>query len=135
MGWAVGYDTNWHRFVGYGVPAYCDHPGCMKEIDRGLSYVCGHDVYGGEFGCGLFFCGEHQGFGGTQLCERCTYHKEPFDPTPEHPTWLKHVLRDASWAKWRRENPNDVKRMRAALKAAAGSVVLAVDPSWSTPKQ
>ncbi len=41
MSWAVGFDETWQRDIGYGVPAYCDHPGCMAEIDRGLSYVCG----------------------------------------------------------------------------------------------
>jgi hypothetical protein len=73
MGWAIGYDTNWHRDVGYGVPAYCDHPDCQKIIDRGLSYVCGGDVYGGEHGCGLYFC-EHHLFSGDfgLTCERCT---------------------------------------------------------------
>ena len=59
MGWSVGYDSKWERDIGYGVPAICDHPGCNKEIDRGLGYVCGGEPYGGEHGCGLFFCGEH----------------------------------------------------------------------------
>jgi hypothetical protein len=54
MGWAVGYDENWKRYIGYGVPAYCDHPKCNKEIDRGLSYVCGGEPYGGNDGCGLY---------------------------------------------------------------------------------
>lgn len=40
MSWAVGYDTNWHRDIGYGVPAECDHPECTERIDRGLGYVC-----------------------------------------------------------------------------------------------
>ena len=37
MSWAVGFDSQWDRDIGYGVPAYCDHPGCGKEIDRGLA--------------------------------------------------------------------------------------------------
>ena len=41
MGWAVGFDNNWNRDIGYGVPAICDFPGCGEEIDRGLGYVCG----------------------------------------------------------------------------------------------
>src|SRR5690606_23075125 len=53
MGWAVGYDSNWNRDIGYGVPTTCDHPGCNEKIDRGLSYVCGDEPYGGEHGCGL----------------------------------------------------------------------------------
>ena len=28
MGWAIGYDSNWGRDIGYGVIAYCDHPDC-----------------------------------------------------------------------------------------------------------
>ena len=28
MGWSIGYDTNWKRDIGYGVPAKCDHPRC-----------------------------------------------------------------------------------------------------------
>lgn len=82
MGWAVGYDPNWQRDIGYGVPAVCDHPGCDKEIDRGLGFVCGGDVYGGEHGCGLFFCGEHSYYvrntdlpdgevWSPQLCKQC----------------------------------------------------------------
>lgn len=41
MGWSIGFDSNWNRDIGYGVPAFCDHPGCTAEIDRGLAYVCG----------------------------------------------------------------------------------------------
>jgi hypothetical protein len=119
MGWSIGYDSTWDRDIGYGVPAYCDHPGCGKEIDRGLAYVCGGEPYGGDFGCGLYFCAEHRGFGRHQLCERCTYHKEPFDPTPDHPTWLRHKLKDLSWARWRQENSTKVEQMRAALRASA----------------
>lgn len=35
MGWAVGYDSNWRRDIGYGVPALCDQPDCVEEIDSG----------------------------------------------------------------------------------------------------
>jgi hypothetical protein len=59
MGWAIGYDDNWDRDIGYGVPGECDAPGCHARIDRGLGYVCGGQPYGGEKGCGLFFCGKH----------------------------------------------------------------------------
>ena len=31
MSWAVGYDENWKRDVGYGVPSYCDHPDWIKH--------------------------------------------------------------------------------------------------------
>lgn len=61
MSWAVGYDAKWHRDIGYGVPATCDYPGCAAEIDRGLGYVCAGEPYGGEHGCGLYFCDAHGG--------------------------------------------------------------------------
>lgn len=104
MGWSIGYDEHWKRDIGYGVPAWCDHPDCNEVIDRGLSYVCGGDPYGGEFGCGLYFCPEHLYLGeGPQLCERCDNHDDviPFDAKPDHPTWLHHKATDPSWAEWR----------------------------------
>lgn len=118
MSWAVGYDENWKRHVGYGVPAYCDHPKCHAEIDRGLSYVCGVEPYGqrnGDWrdGCGLYFCEKH---GGGYYCPRCTAYKPPYKRIkPEHPTWMRHVLADESWAEWRAENPQEVSQMQAAL--------------------
>lgn len=30
MGWSVGYDDNWKRDIGYGVPALCDYPDCVQ---------------------------------------------------------------------------------------------------------
>lgn len=109
MGWAVGYDTNWGRWIGYGVPAICDYPGCGKSIDRGLGYVCGFgEPHGGDEGCGLFFCTEH---GGAMLCERCgdnpagTEGFNPFEKTADTREWIEHMLEDESWAQWRAENP------------------------------
>lgn len=114
MGWSIGYDSTWHRDIGYGVPATCDHPECRTKIDRGLSYVCGGDPYGGDNGCGLYFCPKHLCYAGPeseQVCERCAQWKEreqlpaPFDAKPDHPQWIRHKLRDRSWAEWRAENP------------------------------
>lgn len=102
MSWAVGFDSMWQRDIGYGVPAFCDHPDCDEEIDRGLGYVCGAEPYGGEKGCGLFFCGRHQ-FGWQQQCERCLAGKQPFMPKPDHPEWVRHKQTDPSWAAWRAE--------------------------------
>mgnify|MGYP003423113913 CR=1 FL=1 len=115
MGWSIGYDHNWDRDIGYGVPAYCDHPGCGAEIDRGLSYVCGGQPYGGDRGCGLYFCGKHlfPYFRLPQLCERCGPRKKtPFDPTPDHPVWIQHKLTDESWQEWRDENPDKVLELQ-----------------------
>jgi len=102
MGWSLGFDTNWNRDIGYGVPAFCDHPGCKKEIDRGLSYVCGAEPYGGVHGCGLFFCPEHQ-VGEHQTCQRCHEGQPAFSPSEDHPTWVNHKATDESWSKWREE--------------------------------
>ncbi len=105
MGWAVGFDTTWNRDIGYGVPAYCDHPDCSEVIDRGLSYVCGREPYGGSGGCGLYFCSRHQ-LNGWQRCERCAPCDEevrPFDAKPDHPDWVHHKATDPSWAEWRAE--------------------------------
>lgn len=118
MGYSVGYDENWKRFVGYGVPAYCDHPGCNEEIDRGFAYICGGDFYGGDRGCGLFFCGEHLIMHRRlpQLCERCSARKKPFSPKPEHPDWINHILTDDSWEKWRKENKEYVEKLHLEIK-------------------
>src|SRR5687767_8726286 len=103
MSWAIGFDSHWQRDIGYGVPAFCDHPKCDKEIDRGLSYVCGGEPYGGERGCGLYFCGEHLWNPG-QLCNRCWRRtRKPYTPKPEHPRWLHHKATHESWAAWRAE--------------------------------
>lgn len=134
MGWSIGYDGRFGRFIGYGVPAYCDHPDCNKKIDRGLSYVCANEEpYGGDHGCGLYFCEEHrqhfipvdpddEDSDGVYGCERCAaitdgQRAAPFDPKPEHSTWIRHVLTDDSWARWRAENPKKVAAFRAALEA------------------
>lgn len=123
MGWSVGYDPNWHRDIGYGVPAKCDHPECDEDIDRGLSYVCGDDVFGGDHGCGLFFCDAHLGWsyddeGNDRLdqngdcfpwrCDPCMEGMPPFTPKPDVPLWIEHKLSDPSWQQWRNENPSEV---------------------------
>ena len=95
MGWAVGYDQNWERDIGYGVPAYCDHPVCDAEIDRGLGCVCGGQPYGGDEGCGLYFCEKH--LCSLGLCERCANDEKPFEPKPDHPDWIQHKATDPSW--------------------------------------
>lgn len=104
MGWSVGYDSNWDRDIGYGVPAICDQPECGAEIDRGLAYVCGGEPYGGSVGCGLYFCDRHQYLGlETFVCERCIDGAPPFTPTPDTDEWIQHKMTDPSWAPWRAE--------------------------------
>lgn len=118
MGWSIGYDTNWKRDIGYGVPATCDHPGCGVEIDRGLSFVCGEEPHGGDKGCGLYFCEKHLIWHAKRprTCSRCDRYRKPFNPTPDHPDWIKHKLTDESWADWRESNPNEVTTLITALK-------------------
>lgn len=99
MSWAVGEFKG--RDIGYGVPALCDHPDCERAIDRGLAYVCGGDVYGGEHGCGLFFCDDHR-HGEHGQCWRCLGDLPPYKPTPDTPEWIRHKETDPSWAEWRK---------------------------------
>lgn len=118
MGWSIGYDSKWGRDIGYGVPAYCDHPGCTEEIDRGLSYVCGGEPYGGERGCGLYFCEKHHVLSVRlrMLCERCVKRKPSFEAKPDHPEWIQWKLTHESWAEWRQEHPEYV-RTHSEVKA------------------
>ncbi|WP_194838878.1 hypothetical protein [Nocardia sp. XZ_19_369] len=116
MGWSIGFDTTWQRHIGYEVPAQCDHPGCSAEIDRGLGHVCGSEPYGGEEGCGLYFCGSHLGYGETdaRLCQQCQQCSEPFTPTPDLACWISWKLTDPSWQRWRTDNPDQVRQLHAA---------------------
>jgi len=117
MGWSIGYDSQWYRDIGYGVPSICDHPDCNEEIDRGLGYVCGGEPYGGEYGCGLFFCGSHL-FGAKCLCEKCIEQEdeidrdECFEPKPDTQEWINHKLTDESWQQWRDDNPEEVAKLQ-----------------------
>jgi hypothetical protein len=108
VGWAIGYDDHWQRWIGYGVIAWCDFPRCNEVIDRGLVYVCcDQQPYGGERGCGLYFCDKHHNRV-WERCSRCANYRPPFKPKPEHPDWINHLLTDESWAEWRAENPEFV---------------------------
>lgn len=141
MGWSIGFDKRWGKFgrdIGYGVPATCDHPGCKAEINRGLSYVCGGEPYGGEHGCGLFFCTDHlshedRGDDCPQLCERCASEAMPFDPTPDTAEWVNWKLTDESWAQWRAENAEEVAAIRAAITQAPAKPTAEVAAQVSQP--
>ena len=117
MGWSIGFDSNWNRDMGYGVPAKCDHPDCDKDIDRGLAFVCGSDPFGGEHGCGLYFCSDHLYFEEIddrliQLCEKCSKkdYDNPFIPKPDTQEWIDWKMTDPSWEEWRKENPEWVTK-------------------------
>lgn len=118
MGWSIGYDNTWKRDIGYGVPAHCDHPGCKTEIDRGLGYVCGGAPFGGESGCGLFVCSEHQRANSKcdQLCQHCAdRRRKKLAPSADHSEWMRWKLTDRSWQDWRDENPAEADAMEAEL--------------------
>jgi hypothetical protein len=124
MGWAVGFDTYWSRDIGYGVPAVCDFPECNAEINRGLSYVCGAYPYGGEHGCGLYFCHDHLDVHprlGISVCVRCMSRQKPFGPKPDTAYWMIHKLLDPSWEQWRRENPEDAAECQEAVRKFASN--------------
>lgn len=114
MGWSIGYDSNWQRDIGYGVPAKCDFPGCAERIDRGLGYVCGNGLpEGGDEGCGLYFCSAH---GGGMLCKHCSAEDgKTFGPSPDVREWIEHKLNHESWGDWRTANPSEVETLRKAL--------------------
>ena len=119
MSWAIGYDDTWKRDIGYGVPAYCDYPGCEKKINRGLAYVCcEQQPYGGGNGCGRYFCPEHTmiNYGPDDEDEEpCCAHEDADHIAPEHPDWIRHKLTDITWHQWCLENPDEVKRLKEAL--------------------
>lgn len=130
MSWSVGEHAG--RDIGYGVPAICDHPDCTEAIDRGLGYVCGGAAYGGDYGCGRFFCEAHHlytylGDGEedddssyefyAEVCERCARDEPPFDPSPDTVEWLRWKLTDDSWAEWRHLHPDKVAQARERVAA------------------
>ena len=112
MGYGVYFRDG--RWGGYGVPAVCDDSECVAEINRGLAYICGGEP-GNEKGCGLFFCSSHLWIGvgddDPQMCQRCCDEEPPFEPTPDTPKWIAHMLTDESWEQWRQENPERITEM------------------------
>jgi hypothetical protein len=133
MGWSYGYDKNWQRDIGYGVPATCDHPGCGKEIDRGLAHVCaGEHPRGGEHGCGLYFCGDHLQHHRKKsfCCARCYAGRRPYKPTPDTGKWIAHKLTDESWLEWREQHPETVAQLQHDILFLLP--VLSVCQPWAT---
>ena len=108
MGYQVYELSSQKRFGGYGVPSICDHPGCTKEIDRGMAYCCGGEPFS-DAGCGQYFCTDHLAYNleddAVQQCERCLAGQDPFPIKPDTPEWIAWQMNDESWAKWREENP------------------------------
>lgn len=59
MSWSHCGKDSQGRDIGYAHAATCDHPGCDKVIDRGLSYACGGMHGEDEVSCEKYFCEEH----------------------------------------------------------------------------
>jgi hypothetical protein len=123
MGWSLGWDSNWKRDIGYGVPAICDLPTCNKKIDRGLAFVCGSEPYGGDYGCGLYFCPEHFNYrkphGSNkiiQLCPRCIKYKNSYGRKPDTKEWVEFKLNDDSWKRWKSKNKDEVETLKYLCK-------------------
>lgn len=118
MSWSLGVSED-GRDIGYGVPAWCDHPGCEEKIHRGQAFVCGAiNTPGEDRGCGLHFCSAHSRWSTRfgQLCSRCWPRKRaPFERKPDHPEWIRHKLTHPSWAQWREENREAVAALELEL--------------------
>lgn len=144
MGYEV-FDQNIQgkfRLAGYGVPAYCNYPGCSNEIDRGMSYACCGAIHH-DSSCGGFYCSEHatpfigedeledlddeevqavlEGygleeaplFGEDGLAYLCSHPPIEFK---EHPDWIKHISTDETWQKFREQKPEEFNAMKALEK-------------------
>lgn len=59
MSWSHCGKDKQGRLIGYAHEAVCDHEGCNKIIDRGLSYACGGMHGEDEHSCDKYFCSEH----------------------------------------------------------------------------
>lgn len=134
MGYSIYKVGN--RWAGYGVPATCEYPTCKNKIDRGVSYACGGEPFS-DVGCDRYFCEKHLNYNGWnekkgewcrhqedckcetyEVCERCESNQPPFEYKPERSVWVKHLLKDKSWAEWREKNPEEVKKLLANLSAS-----------------
>lgn len=99
----MGYQVYWAngRWQGYGVPAYCDYPGCEEIIDRGMGYLHSEDE-----DIAVFCCDNHK------YVSLGSFETEG----KEHPEWLNNVLNDDSWKQWREENPETVIKYKCMLE-------------------
>lgn len=77
MSWSHCGKDSQDRYIGYAYAAKCDHPGCDKDIDRGLSYACGGMHGQDEVSCDKYFCEEHLAYTLDSddhmhnICEEC----------------------------------------------------------------
>lgn len=150
MGYKIGYQGKFKRFLGYGIPAICDHPGCETEIDRGMGHACYEGVpY--DSACGGFFCSEHH--------ENYVYpdeiedlHQEELnqlglDPDEDYSdidgavccrhsmekhkeaaTWINFILTDESWEKWREKYTEQTANLKKLYDEKGDKKYLIVGP-------
>lgn len=147
MGYQV-FDQNIQgqfRLSGYGVPAYCDYPGCSEKIDRGMGYACCGAIHHSD-SCGGFYCANHStpimseneledldeeeketvlaSYGLTEaplfdengIAYLCSHPPIEFK---EHPDWIKHISKDKSWSKFRKEEHENFNALKALEKKYA----------------
>lgn len=102
MGWASCGVNRHGQETGYAIEAVCDEPGCEKEIDRGLGYLCGGNLYlhDTEHTCAKYYCGEHLVIAEikdpetgelhcVQLCARCAEKLNREENDEDHQTELR----------------------------------------------
>lgn len=95
MGWGnCGFNEKIKKWMGYANEGICAVSGCGKEIDHGLSYVCGGMHEGGECGCGDYFCSEHltsyenpETGDCFQVCFKCCEELEKYDKEESLDGW------------------------------------------------
>lgn len=144
MGYQV-FDQNINdkfRLAGYGVPAYCDFPDCSVVIDRGMGYACCGAI-DHENSCGGFYCSDHQtqvigedeledldedevntilesyglvevpNFDESGMAYFC---KHPPIEFKEHPVWINHILKNRTWAEFRKNEPEKLESLKSLVK-------------------
>ncbi len=47
-----------------------------------------------------------------KLCKRCSDRKKPFEPKDDIKEWVEFKLTDQSWEEWRKENVEEVNRLK-----------------------
>jgi len=112
MGWAnCGVDSN-GRPIGYAYEGTCDHPGCEKDITRGIDHACGTMHGDNEDGCEMYFCHEHKTWSAlheTHVCFECC--KLDDDNLREHLVCEYKISKeDARILVEQEDHPEDVAR-------------------------
>jgi len=102
MGWGDCGDDSKGRPIGYCYEAECDHDGCNKKIDRGLSYACGGTHGEADCYCEKYFCSTHKRLAWSEdgenvlfkqdLCLKCADELEKYHKEEQEPETLKSVL-------------------------------------------